>query len=341
MSSKIKVGLVGFGYWGPQHARCFSQLPQSELAWTCDLSQARLDHLKRLHPEVQTTCNYEDLLASDVDAVVIATPPSAHHAMAMQALRAGKHVLIEKPLATSARDAEEVVREAERQGLVAMVGHTFEYNPAVEAMRDLIARGELGDVYYIDGARVNLGIFQHDINVVWDLAPHDVSILRFVLGMVPHRVSAHGRAYVQQRRGIHDVAYMTFWFPNDILADLRVSWLDPAKIRRYTVVGSRKMLVYDDIEPERKIVIYDKGVELPPYADTEEEFHLSYRYGEGIMYPLAWQEPLKRECAHFLECIREGKEPRTSVREGLQVVEVLEAVQRSLEKDAGWEEVRP
>ncbi len=339
LGHKIKVGLAGLGYWGPQHARNLSALPQSELAWACDLAQARLDHLSEMHPAVRTCCDYEQLLAADVDAVVIATPPATHHKMALQALRAGKHVLVEKPLATSVSEAEEIAGEGERQGRVVMVGHTFEYNPAVEAVGEIIASGELGEIYYVDSARVNLGIFQPDINVVWDLAPHDVSILRFILDMDPLKVSACGRACVQRRKGIHDVAYLTLVYPNDILADMRVSWLDPTKVRRYTIVGSRKMLVYDDIDPERKVVIYDKGVETPPYADTEEEFHLSYRNGEAKVYPVAWEEPLRRECEHFIECIREGKEPRTGAREGLKVVQVLEAAQRSLDHDAGWEEV--
>jgi len=210
-----------------------------------------------------------------------------------------------------------------------MVGHTFEYNPAVEAMKEIIASGELGEIYYVNGTRVNLGLFQPDINVVWDLAPHDVSILLFVLGLDPETVSARGGIFVQRDKRIHDVAYLTFYFPNGVLADVRVSWLDPCKIRRYTMVGSKKMLVYDDIEPENKIVIYDKGVEVP-HSDTVEEFHLSYRYGNDVPYPVKWVEPLKKECQHFVDCIQEGKEPRSSGRVGLKVVKVLETVQRSL-----------
>lgn len=340
MSGKVRVGLVGFGYWGPQHARNFSESPQSELKWACDLEQPRLDHLNALYPNVNTCRDYQRLLASDVDAVVIATPVSAHHRMALQALRAGKHVLVEKPLAATAAEAEEIVREGDRAGRVVMVGHTFEFNPAVEAVRDLIAGGDLGEIYYIDAARVNLGLFQRDTNVIWDLAPHDLSILRFVLQMDPQRVSARGRACVQRWKQIHDVAYLTLQYPNDVIADVRLSWLDPTKVRRYTIVGNQKMLVYDDIAHD-KVVIYDKGVELPQYADTEEEFHLSYRHGEGVAYPVDWAEPLRRECDHFLDCIQTGREPRTSGRVGLKVVRALEAAQRSLDKNEGWEEVGP
>ncbi len=325
----LKVGVIGCGYWGPKLARNFHELPEAELAWVSDLRQDRLDHMRERYPQVRATQNHRELLNSDVEAVVVATPVSTHHALALEAMQAGKHVLIEKPIAASVKEAQDIVSEGERLGRVVMVGHTFEYNPAVEAMKDIIASGELGEIYYINGTRVNLGLFQPDINVIWDLAPHDVSILRFILGLDPEQVSARGGAYVQRKKGIHDVAYLTVFFPNDVMADVRVSWLDPCKIRRYTVVGSEKMLVYDDIA-EDKILIYDKGVDVPPYSDTPEEFHLSYRYGEVKPYPIEWVEPLKAESRHFLTCIEQGKEPRSSGKVGLNVVKVLESAQKSL-----------
>lgn len=334
-----KVGVIGCGYWGPKLARNFNDLPGCELAWASDLSQERLAHIKNLYPQIQVTQNYRELLASDVDAVAIATPVSTHHSLALEALRAGKHVLVEKPIAASVREAEEMVAEGERLKRVVMVGHTFEYNPAVEAVKEIISSGKLGEIYYINGTRVNLGLFQPDINVVWDLAPHDISILLYVLGLVPEKVSARGGTYVQRQKGIHDVAYLSIYFPNGVLADIRVSWLDPCKIRRYTVVGSEKMLVYDDIE-ENKILIYDKGVDVPPYSDTVEEFHLSYRYGDVSPYPVKWNEPLRAECQHFLQCIREGLEPRSSGKVGLKVVRVLEAAQKSL-LNGGMQETIP
>lgn len=337
----IKVGVIGCGYWGPKLARNFHELPDASLEWVCDLRQDRLDHLKKLYARVKITQDCRDLWASDIDAVVIATPVSTHHPLAVAALQAGKHVLVEKPLAACAREAEEIVAEGEQRGLVVMAGHTFEYNPAVEAVKAIIASGELGEIYYINGIRVNLGLFQRDINVIWDLAPHDISILRFILGLDPTSISARGGVFVRRDKGIHDVAYLTAYFPNGVLADVRVSWLDPVKIRRYTLVGSRKMLVYDDIEPENKVVIYDKGVEVPPYSDTEEEFHMSYRYGEAVPYPVTWVEPLRVECQHFVDCIQEGKEPRSSGGVGLRVVKILEAAQRSLlnggmREDIAW-----
>lgn len=326
----LKVGVIGLGYWGPKLARNFHELPDATLEWGCDLDQSRLDHFRGLYPEARTTRNYRDVLASDAEAVCIATPVGTHYRLAMEALRAGKHVLVEKPMATCVGHAEEIIAEGDRQGRIVMVGHTFVYNPAVVAMKEIIASGYLGEVYYINATRVNLGLFQSDINVVWDLAPHDISILLYVLGVEPVAASARGGVYVQQEKGLHDVVYLSLYFPNGVLADIRVSWLDPCKIRRYTVVGSRKMLVYDDVDPDNKISIYDKGVEAPPHSDTEEEFRLSYRNGEAVPYPLKWIEPLKVECQHFLDCIRQGAEPRSSGRVGLEVIKVLEAAQCSL-----------
>ncbi len=331
-----KIGVIGCGYWGPKLARNFHELPEAALTMVCDLRQERLDHVRRLYPHIKTTRDYRDLLASDVEAVAIATPVSTHCQIALDCLQAGKHVLVEKPLAACVTEAEEIVALGEAQNRVVMVGHTFEYNPAVGAVKKIIASGGLGQVYYVNGTRVNLGLFQPDINVVWDLSPHDISILLFILGLDPVTVSARGEFYVQRDKGIHDVAYLTVRFPSQVMADLRVSWLDPVKIRRLTVVGSEKMLVYDDIAAD-KVVIYDKGVEIPPYSDTPEEFHASYRHGRAEPYPIEWVEPLRAECAHFLECIREGKRPRSDGYVGLKVVKVLEAAQRSL-LNGGWRE---
>ena len=326
----IKTGIIGCGYWGPKLARNLDEMPDADLQWVCDLRDDRLEHMQELYPNTRCTKDYRQVLESDVDAVVIATPISSHYRLAHEALTAGKHVLVEKPITASAVESEQLVAEADRLKRVLMVGHTFEYNPAVVAVKKIVSSGELGDIYYINATRVNLGLFQPDINVVWDLAPHDVSILLYVLGMVPETASARGNVYVQRDKGIHDVAYLSLFFPTGVMADIRVSWLDPCKIRRYTIVGSEKMLVYDDTVPDDKIMLYDKGVDIPPYSDTEEEFHLSYRQGDGVVYPLHWEEPLRKECQHLVDCIRQNKEPRSSGRVGLQVVQVLEAAQKSL-----------
>lgn len=338
MERQVKVGVLGAGYWGPKLIRNFQEIPSADMAIVCDLREDRLAHIRELYPTTRVTTDYRDVLRSDVEAVAVATPIPTHHRLAKEALLAGKHVLVEKPLTANSEEAEDLVNLAEQRGLTLMVGHTFEYNPAVEYLRNLIANGELGRIYYINATRVNLGIFQPDINVVWDLAPHDVSILTFILGMLPVNVSARGAAYVRPK--IHDVAYLTLHFPNEVMADIRVSWLDPCKIRRITVVGSKKMVVYDDVEPTEKIKIYDKGVDVPPYSDTLEEFHLSYRYGDITTPAIPNVEPLRVECEHFLHCIRTGERPRSDGRDGLEVVRILEAATRSLLNGGMRERVR-
>ena len=325
----ITVGVVGCGYWGPKLIRNFQSIPGADLQLVADLRQERLDHVKGLYPSVKTTTDYAHLLDEPIDAVALATPVTTHFRMARQALLHNKHVLVEKPLTRSSSEAQELISLAQQRQRVLMVGHTFEYNPAVDYLKEFIAKGSLGKVYYINATRVNLGIFQKDINVIWDLAPHDISILLYILGMKPSQVSARGAAYVQPR--IEDVAYVTLSFPTGIMADIRVSWLDPCKIRRITVVGSRKMVVYDDVESTEKIKIYDKGVDAPPYSDTLEEFRLSYRTGDITTPAISNAEPLQLECEHFLDCIRHGRVPRSDGKVGLQVVKVLEEAQSSLE----------
>jgi predicted dehydrogenase len=324
----VSVGVVGCGYWGPKLIRNLHALPGCDLHMVSDLRQDRLEHIQGLYPSVQTTTSYAELLASPVEAVALATPVRTHYAMARQALLAGKHVLIEKPLTTTSAEAEALIVLAEQQQRVLMVGHTFEYVPAVDYVRGFVARGDLGRVFYVNSTRVNLGIFQKDINVIWDLAPHDVSMLIYMLQEKPTRVSARGAAYVQPH--IEDVAWVTLGFPSGAMADIRVSWLDPCKIRRTTVVGSKKMLVYDDVEPTEKIRVYDKGVDAPPYSDTLEQFHLSYRYGDITTPAISGQEPLEIECRHFVDCVRNNTPPRSDGRVGWQVVRVLEEAQASL-----------
>jgi predicted dehydrogenase len=328
MAKPVRVGIIGAGYWGPNLIRNFIEIKQADLRMVCDLRQERLDHIQSRYPGLKVTQNYRDLLDSDIDAVVIATPVSTHHRLAMECLHAGKSVLVEKPLACCSLDAQEMVATAQKLGLVLMTGHIFLYNPAITALKNIIASGEIGHVYYINCTRVNLGLYQPDVNVVWDLAPHDVSILQYILGEHPVAASARGGMFVKPN--VFDVAYLTLYFPGSTMADLRVSWLDPCKIRRITIVGSKKMIVYDDIEPIEKIKIYDKGVDVQPYTDTFEEFHLAYRYGEEITYPIQWHEPLKEECLHFINCIQDNKTPLTDGLEGLSVVRVLEAAQYSL-----------
>jgi predicted dehydrogenase len=322
------VGLIGAGYWGPKLARNFHELPDSVLKVVSDLRPDRLQEMKRIFPNVITTSNYKSIF-NQVDAVVIATPVHSHYRFAKEALKAGKHVLVEKPITSNADQARELVDLANKKGLTLMVGHTFVYNPAVEAVREIIRSGELGEIRYLNATRANLGLLQPDINVMWDLAPHDISMMRYILGQEPVALSACGGVYVNTRKNLHEIIYLTLFFKGGLLANIRLSWLDPVKQRRLTIVGSKKMLVYDDIADD-KVQIFDKGVELTPYSVTEEEFHASYRHGEAANYPIKWIEPLRVECNHFLECIRTGATPRSSGEDGLRVVQILETAQRSL-----------
>ena len=324
----VKMAVIGAGYWGPNLIRNLSTLPESDLRIVSDLNMERLEHIQTRFPGVATTQNYREIIESDVEAVVIATPVSTHFHLAKECLLAGKHILVEKPFTKNSVEAQELIQIGQRMGKVVMTGHTFIYNPAVTALKKIISSGEIGSVYYINGTRVNLGLYQPDVNVVWDLAPHDVSILLYILGKEPAYASARGGMYVKP--GVHDVAYLTLQFPGNVMADLRVSWLDPCKIRRLTIVGSKKMVVYDDIDPEKKVVIYDKGVDVQPYNDTLEEFHLAYRYGEAVPYPLNWDEPLKLECLHFINCIQDGMVPISDGCMGQKVVQILETAQKSL-----------
>ncbi len=325
----VRVGVIGLGYWGPKLARNFRNLPGVKMAMASDVRQERLDDLNKVYPDIAYTRNYKDLLNDAIDAVVIATPVYTHYDLAREALMAGKHVFVEKPLTTNSSHGEELVRLAEEKKLRLMVGHTFVYNPGVEAVKRVIQAGELGNVYYLNSTRVNLGLLQPDINVMWDLAPHDLSILNHILDDDPVKVSALGSVYVNKSRNLPEVVYINLRYKNDMIANLRVSWLDPVKIRRLTVVGSKKMLVYDDIS-DNKVMLYDKGVEVPPYSITEEEFQASYRNGPESAVPYEWVEPLHAECDHFIDCIRTGGCPRSDGEKGLKVVKILESAQRSL-----------
>ncbi len=327
----MKIAVVGCGYWGPNLIRNFAQLPGCQMSICCDLDQRRLAWVSRRYPSVRTTRDIDEVLKSEsVEAVCIATPVATHAPLATRALEHDKHVLVEKPLSWSAAECLELIELAEKKGRVLMVGHTFEYAAAVLKAKEIVEAGELGEILYIFTSRANLGLFQPDINVIWDLAPHDVSIINFLLGRLPEAVNAQGTAHY--RKGIEDVATITLHYGNGTIAFIHNSWLDPMKVRRTTVVGTKKMLVYDDVESQEKVKIYDKGVECPPYYESFGEFQLSYRYGDIYSPRLEDYEPLRAECGHFVECIREGKAPRTDGWSGYRVVAVLEAAQQSLRR---------
>jgi predicted dehydrogenase len=326
------MAVVGLGYWGPNWIRNLFQAQSARRIVACDLDQKRRDHISRLYSGVETTDRFEEVLEDpDIEGIVIATPVSSHYAMARRALEADKSVLVEKPLATSSAQAAELIRLARERNRVLMVGHTFEYSAPVLKIREIISSGELGDILYISSVRANLGLFQRDVNVAWDLATHDISIILNLLGgRIPEAVSCQGESHYGQ--SVEDVAMLTMKFPKNVIAFIHVSWLDPDKIRRTTIVGSKKMLVYDDTALQEKIRIYDKGVTAQPYYDTFGEFQFSYRYGDIQIPRIEEREPLGQECLHFVDCIRNDKLPNTDGLSGLRVVSVLEAASASLKK---------
>jgi predicted dehydrogenase len=335
--SQIRVGVIGCGYWGPNLIRNFVELKDSDVVIVADLDSSRLNTIKTRYNGIITTMNYRDLFKMSLDAVVVATPPSSHYAIARDCLEHGLHTLIEKPMTLNRRDAESLVELAAQKNLTLMAGHTFEYNAAVRTLKEIIDSGALGKIYYVDAVRVNLGLFQSQSSVIWDLAPHDVSILRYILGAEPIHVSACGSACILP--GVYDLAYIYLQFPNNIMAHVHVSWLNPNKVRQITIVGSEKMLVYDDVEPLEKIRIYDKGVEKLPYTDTFGDFQLSYRYGDITIPHINFTEPLRIECQHFIDSIVSGTPPQSSGYDGLQVVKILELAERSLNSGTGQEKL--
>jgi predicted dehydrogenase len=325
----ISIAIIGCGYWGPNLIRNFSQLSNARMLMCCDLDEKKLDRVKTLYPSTLTTNDVNQVFANpEIDAVGIATPVYTHYDLAKQALLHGKHVFVEKPLCHSSDVCLELIHVAEKEGKVLMVGHTFEYAAAVNKIKEIIQSGELGEILYISSVRLNLGLFQPDINVIWDLAPHDISIITYLLG--EHPISVNGQGNGHYRKHIEDVATITLNFSNGTIAFVHSSWLDPNKVRRTTIVGSKKMLVYNDTEPQEKIKIYDKGVDSPAYYDTFGEFPYSYRYGDIYIPRIEDYEPLRMECSHFLECIEKNQTPRTDGYSGLRVVSVLEAASESL-----------
>jgi predicted dehydrogenase len=288
--------------------------------------------MERIYPGVETTTEFDQVIDDpEIDAVTIATPVRFHYEMAKKALAAGKHIFIEKPMASSAAECQELIDVAENKNLTIIVGHTFIYSPPVRKIKEIIKHRDLGEIQYIGARRLNLGLFQTDINVTWDLAPHDISIILYILGNLPISVNCQGKAHVNS--DIEDVTSMTLNFENGAFATIQSSWLDPIKIRDMTFVGSKRMLLYNDIEPNEKIKIYDKRVETPPYYDTFAEFHYSYHYGDMYAPNIKQFEPLNMQCQHFLDCIKTGETPESSGYDGLQVVQILEAASESLKRD--------
>ena len=338
LDTMVKIGIIGCGYWGPNLIRNFNGIPEAEVTYCADLDETRLKHIKGLYPKVIVTKDYRELLNNkEIDAIVVATPIETHYKIAKESLNAGKHVLIEKPITASSAEAIELINISEKNKKALMVDHTFEYSSPVRKIKDIISNNELGNIFTIDMIRVNLGLFQEKVNVIWDLAPHDISMLLYYLGELPLRVMASGQSHV--REGIEDDAHISLLFKDKMTANIHVSWLDPCKIRRTTIVGNKKMLVFDDVSDE-KIRIYDKGVVIEkssiprqPYYDTYNQWILSYRSGDIHTPKIENKEPLNVMANHFIDCIKNNEKPLTDGYSGLRVVKVLEAMQKSLKDD--------
>jgi predicted dehydrogenase len=333
-SSPLNIAVVGLGHWGPNLARNFNLLPDARLHTLCDADPARLQRVGANYPAARQTDDFDSVLADPaIDAVVLATPVHTHFKLASAALQAGKHTFVEKPLARTSAEARQLVELADARDLILMVGHVFLYNAAVRKVKEFIDTGELGEIYYIYAQRLNLGIVRQDVNALWNFAPHDISIINYWLDGAPVNVDAHGYAYLQP--GIEDVVFMNLEYAGGQAAGVHVSWLDPNKVRRMTVVGSKKMVVYDDVSPDAKIKLFDKGVDRKPgnglgsYA-TFGEFQLLLRAGDLLVPKINFTEPLRAECGAFVEAMRTGEPPLADGRNGLAVVEVLEAADRAM-----------
>ncbi len=325
----INIGIVGYGYWGPNLVRNFSEARGSQVRAVCDLRPENLAAMSRRYPAIKATRDFADLLRDpEIDAIAIATPVRTHFELALAALEAGKHVLLEKPMTETTQQAQRLVDLAKRRRLILMVDHTFIYTPAVRKIRQLVSAGELGDIYYYDSIRVNLGLFQHDVNVIWDLAVHDFSILEYVLGEHPVAISANGASPVA--RSPESIAYVSMFFDSGVIAHINVNWLAPVKVRQTLIGGSRKMIVVDELAPSEKIKVYDKGVTLTDDPDKIYQLRIGYRAGDMWAPQLATSEALLVEAEHFINCIEHNRVPDTDGAMGLRVVELLEAASKSM-----------
>ncbi len=323
----VRIGVVGLNYWGPNLARNVDRLPGAELAWCCDLDEKILARARSQFPDAATTTDLDQVLADPaVEAVIVATSVPTHYELGKRVLRAGKHAFIEKPMAVTAADAEDLVRTAAACDRQLMVGHLLEYHPAVRKVKELLDAGELGRILYVYSNRLNLGKVRPDENALWSLGPHDISVINFLTGEEPEEVSARGECYLQQ--GVEDVVFGYIRYPSGMIGHLHVSWLDPHKTRKITVVGSDKMAVFDDMDADRKVTVYDKSAVVPRYQSYGE--YVTLRFGDIHIPHLANDEPLRLEVEHFIDCVRHDRTPLSDGRDGLNVVRVLEAMERSL-----------
>jgi predicted dehydrogenase len=326
----IRVGVIGLGYWGPNLVRVFDEHQGATVAGVVDAVGSRATAIAARYPRARVFETAEELIATDIDAIIVATPLQSHHQLAMQALRAGKHVLVEKPFTATAAQADDIVREADSRGLVAMVDHTFVYNPAVIHLKKMIAEGHLGDLLYFDSRRINLGLFNPDADVVWDLAVHDFSILDYLVGEMPSSISAVGAAHIAGHQ--NNTAFITLQYSNHFVAHVDVNWLSPVKVRQLLLGGSRRMVIYDDLAPESRLRVYDCGVNGLATDDSDYRRRVEYRFGDMWAPHVPSTEPLADLAAHFIDCINERIAPRSCGESGLRIVRILEAATSSLKQ---------
>jgi predicted dehydrogenase len=326
----IGIGVIGYGYWGPNLVRNFSQVNGARVVAVCDQRAQRRAQVEQIYPSIKTYADVGEMLSNPaIDAVAVATPVSSHFPLALQAIEAGKHVFVEKPFTATAVEAERLLEEAERRRLTVMVDHTFIYTSAVRKIKELLDNGSLGQLYYYDSVRVNLGLFQHDVNVLWDLAVHDLSIMDYLIDASPTMIAATGMSHVPGRP--ENMAYLTCFFNNNLIAHFHVNWMAPVKVRQTLIGGSEKMIVYDDIEMSEKIKVYDKGIIVSQADDAVYQRHVGYRTGDMWAPRLDNIEALKIEVEHFIECLEAGRQPLSSGHAGLRVVRILEAATRSMQ----------
>ena len=325
----IRVGVIGYGYWGPNIVRNFASLEATNVEAVCDKSASALARLRRAHPGISTTDDPQEILQSpNIDAVAVITPVWTHYELAKKALENGKHVFVEKPFTANSAQASELIELAERKNLKIMVDHTFLFTGAVRKIQELMKKGVLGDLYYYDSVRVNLGLFQHDVNVIWDLAPHDLSIMDFIIDQRAEAVVATGQCHLN---GHEDIAYITLYFPQNVIAHINVNWLSPVKVRTTLIGGQKKMLVWNDLEADEKIKVYDKGVDITS-PDGVRQLLVNYRSGDMWSPQIEQVEALRFELNYFAECIDKNERPVNDGCAGLRVVEMLEAAEKSIKK---------
>lgn len=325
----IGIAIVGYGYWGPNLARNFAETEGAVLKMCCDTNPQRLTMVQKRYPALTCVSDFDEALRDPgVDAIAIATPAHTHYELAKRALKAGKHVLVEKPLTMRVDHAEELVMLAEKRGLVLMVDHVFIYSPPVQKMKELLTQGRLGKLFFIDSVRINLGLFQHDINVVWDLAPHDLSIVNFLLDRMPVSLSAFGGIHANQE--IEDVAYLNLDYGDGLIANFHFNWLSPVKVRQMIIGGCERSLIYDDMDFSEKIKVYDSGIEVGEDLEQRRKVLISYRNGDIWAPNIENSEPLARVTANFVDCIENGQRPVSDGEAGLRIVKILDAAQRSI-----------